>query len=123
MQLIYRALMRQELVVVHEHVHSPTAQLADYILPGDSWLERAALLDGMGWVSSYRISQQAIEPPGECRSVFAFWRDLAHRFGLQDTFPWNRLEDLLDARVARTGRTFAQLVEEGGYPGRVEHRK
>ncbi|MGF6598367.1 anaerobic selenocysteine-containing dehydrogenase [Paraburkholderia sp. GAS448] len=32
--------MNQDLIVVHAHVKTPTAQLADYILPGDSWLER-----------------------------------------------------------------------------------
>ena len=77
----------------------------------------------MGWVGGYRTSQQAIEPPGECRSVFAFWRDLAHRFDLAAQFPWATLEDLLDERVAGTGSSFAALAEIGGYPGTLSYRK
>jgi anaerobic selenocysteine-containing dehydrogenase len=115
MQLIYRALMAQELVVAHEHVLSPTAQLADYVLPGDSWLERPALLDGMGWVRTYRTSQQAVPAPGSCRSAYDLWRGLAVRMGLAEHFPWVTLEDLLDHRVARTGKTFAELAEIGAY--------
>ena len=37
---IYDGLMAQDLLVVYEHAMTPTAQLADYVLPGDSWLER-----------------------------------------------------------------------------------
>ena len=36
----YKAIMNQDLVVVHELFKTPTAQLADYILPANSWLER-----------------------------------------------------------------------------------
>jgi anaerobic selenocysteine-containing dehydrogenase len=36
MQQIHKALMNQDLFVVHEHMLTPTAQLADYVLPGDS---------------------------------------------------------------------------------------
>ncbi len=40
MQLVYRAMMNQELIVAHEYRMTPTAQLADYVLLGDSWAER-----------------------------------------------------------------------------------
>ena len=106
MQLIYRGLMNQDLVVVHEHMMTPTAQLADYVLPGDSWLERPALQDGFGWVKIVAPSDQAMTPPGECRSVFAFWVDLARRMGLGEHFPWATLEDMLDHRLAPTGHTW-----------------
>ncbi len=109
MQLVYRALMNQDLLVVHEHIMSPTAQLADYVLPGDSWLERPALLDGMGWTASYRASQQAVDPPGECRSVYDFWRELALRMGFGEYFPWATLDELLNWRLETTGLTFEEL--------------
>ena len=34
--LIKQALLNQDLVVVQEHMMTPTAQLADYVLPGGS---------------------------------------------------------------------------------------
>ena len=36
-QGIVDALMNQDLVVAFEHWLTPTAQLADYVLPGDMW--------------------------------------------------------------------------------------
>lgn len=49
-QGILEGLMRQELIVVFDHWLTPTAQLADYVLPADYFLERPALMnqDGAG---------------------------------------------------------------------------
>ncbi len=109
MQLIYRALMNQDLLVVHEHFKTPTAQLADYILPGDSWLERPHLSDGFGWSAVVRVSEKAMEPPGECRDVYRFWRDLAVRMGLGTHFPWATVEEVYDYRLAKTGLSFREF--------------
>lgn len=111
-QLVHRAIRNQDLVVAHELFLTPTAQLADYVLPGDTFSERPALNDMWGWSNVLRVSEQATEPPGECSSVFAFWRDLAVRMGLGEHFPWATLTDVLDHRCAPMGRTFAELAAE-----------
>ncbi|MFC3612837.1 molybdopterin-dependent oxidoreductase [Lutimaribacter marinistellae] len=124
MQLIHRAITAQELVVAVEHFKTPTAQLADYILPGDAWLERNAISDSFAWTAIYRTSQQAVQPPGECRSVYDFWRGLAHRMGMAEHFPWATQDDLLDHRVAKLSDSFASLAEERAYVApRMEYRK
>jgi len=64
---------------------TPTAQLADYILPGDA------------------------------RGVYDLWRGLAVRLGLGEHFPWETNEDLLDYRVAPLGLTFAEFAEQYPY--------
>ncbi|MEO1190255.1 MAG: molybdopterin-dependent oxidoreductase [Pseudomonadota bacterium] len=115
MELIQRALLAQELVVAAEHVRSPTAQLADYILPGDAWLERACLSDSFGWTAIYRPSQKVVEPPGSCRAVYDFWRGLALRLGLGESFPWETNEALLDHRVAKLGMDFETFAETHAY--------
>ena len=115
MRLIHEAMMRQDLIVAHEHVKTPTAQLADYILPGDAWTERPALADGFGWTSIYRPSQKAVDPPGEARGVFSFWKGLADRLGLGDHFPWETEMELLDDRVAGLGMTFEAFAEQHPY--------
>lgn len=106
MQLIQRALQNQDLVVAVEHFRTPTAQLADYILPGDAWLERNCLSDSFGWTGIYRPSQKVVAPPGECRGVYDFWRDLAVRMGMEEHFPWKTNEDMLDHRLSRLGMNF-----------------
>ena len=57
--------MNQDLIVAYEHMMTPTAELADYVLPGDSWLERPSMMAG--------LSDQAMEPPGECKDFVYFW--------------------------------------------------
>jgi anaerobic selenocysteine-containing dehydrogenase len=99
-------------VVVHEHFKTPTAQLADYILPGDSWLERPHLFDGYGILPFAQVSEKAMEPPGECRDVYDFWRQLAVRMGFAEHFPWTNVESLLDYRLRKTGMSFQQFAKE-----------
>ncbi|NDZ17766.1 dehydrogenase [Variovorax sp. WS11] len=124
MQLIQRALLKQDLIVAVEHFRTPTAQLADFILPGDAWLERNALADGFGWTSIYRPSQKVVEPPGECRGVYDFWRGLAMRMGLSEAFPWETNEDVLDYRLQRLKQDFASFAAEHAYHmNKLEYRK
>ena len=107
-------MMNQDLIVAHEHMKTPTAQLADFILPGDSWLERPHMMDGFGWSNVIRTSEKAMEPPGECRGVYEFWRDLAHRFGFGEHFPWRQVEELNTHRLQATGmdwETFSSTYE------------
>ena len=106
---IYKAFNNLDLLVVNELFMTPTAQLADYVLPGDSFLERPALYSAVEWVSSYMVSQKTIEPPGECKDVYYFWREIAVRMGMEEHFPWRNLEELYDYRVQKTGLTWKQL--------------
>ncbi|MCF4164115.1 molybdopterin-dependent oxidoreductase [Zavarzinia compransoris] len=111
MPLILRAFMNQDLIVVQEHVMTPTAQLADYVLPGDSWLERPWMFDGYGWLSLYKPSQKSMEPPGECRSTFAFWKGIAGALDRPDLVPWATIEDFYDWRIAGLGMDFETFAE------------
>lgn len=105
---IYEGLMKQDLIVAYEHMMTPTAQLADYVLPGDAWLERPSMMAG--------ISEQAMEPPGEAKGVVYFWCELAKRLGLEAHFPWTSDEEVLDFRVEPAGATWASVVDEGRLP-------
>ncbi len=105
---IHDALMNQDLIVAYEHMLTPTAQLADYVLPGDSWLERPGMMAG--------LSDQAMDAPGECRSIVYFWTELAKRMGLSEHFPWESAEALLDYRLEPAEATWAGVVAEGSLP-------
>ena len=111
MKLIYEAIMNQDLVVAHEHIMTPTAQLADYVLPGDSWLERNHLQDSLRWTASIIVSNKSMEAPGECRGVFDFWRDLAVRMGFEEHFPWKTVEDMYDYRLKKLGVSFKEFSD------------
>lgn len=112
MQLVHKALMNQDLIVAYEQFRSPSAQLADYILPSDSFLERPTLSDAFGWVCIYRFSQKIVEAPGECRGSYDVWRGLADRMGLAEHFPWSTIEDLYDHRIEKLDKGFEEFAAE-----------
>ena len=105
---IWRGLMNQDLIVAFEHMMTPTAQVSDYILPGDSWLERAQMMAG--------VSDQAMDPPGECRDVGYFWLQMARRMGMKDHFPWADTRAVHDWRLAPSGKTWDDVVADGRVP-------
>lgn len=112
MPLIIEAMMNQDLIVAHEQFMTPSAQLADYVLPADSWLERPWLMDSFGWMNTVRPSEKSMEPPGECRSTFDFWKLLAGELDRADLVPWATVEELYDWRLEATGMTFDELCAE-----------
>ena len=105
---VYEGLMKQDLIVSFEHMMTPTAQISDYVLPGDAWLERPSMHAG--------LSEQAMEPPGECKNVTYFWHELAKRMGFGEAFPWKTPEEILNYRLEGSGMTFDQVVEAGRPP-------
>ena len=58
------------------------------------------------------LSEKVVEKPEEASSTFQFWTDLAHRMGLSEHFPWKSLDDILDYRLSRSGRSFAEFAAE-----------
>ena len=111
MPLIIKAMMNQDLIVAHEQFMTPSAQLADYVLPADSWLERPMITDMAGWAPIIRLSEKSMEPPGECRSTFEFWKLLAGALDRPELVPWDTVEDLYDFRLKGLGKTWAELSE------------
>ena len=106
---IHRAMMNQDLVVAHEIFMTPTAMLADYVLPGDVFTERNHIADSWAWTSRLTLSEQVVTPSSELSSTFRFWSDLGRRFGFDEHFPWNSLEELLDHRLEPSGRTWQEF--------------
>ena len=109
---IHAGMMNQDLIVAHEIFMTPTAMLADYVLPGDVFTERNHIADAWGWSGRLTLNQKVTEPPVEASSTFQFWRDLAHRMGFGEHFQWETLEDILDHRLTPMGTTFAEFEQE-----------
>ena len=71
-----------------------------------------------------RPSEQAVEPPGECKSTFEFWRLLGLELGLGDRIPWGSLEEILDDRLKGTGHDFDSFAENFDiFPGDFAFKK
>jgi anaerobic selenocysteine-containing dehydrogenase len=75
-----------DFIAVNEYFLTPTAMLADIVLPIASWIERPILVTRPGGGTTY--IQPAIEPVGESQHEFKIYYELARRWGFGDSF-WN----------------------------------
>lgn len=113
---ILDAFLQQELVVAYEHFVTPTAQLADYVLPGDMWLERPALGSSIEMGSRLTTSQQILAPKGDCKNIYDLLKGLADRMELTEYFPWENLEAFYDWRLSPLGMTWKEASQNPVIP-------
>jgi thiosulfate reductase/polysulfide reductase chain A len=111
---VYRALKSPnlDLHVVLEHVMTPTALLADYVLPIASKLEKPVCHTHEDFDPTFACGERAVQPLGERRSDYDFFRGLAIRLGFGEYFPWETEEDLADYRLSPLGLTFKEVATE-----------
>ena len=110
---IREGMMNQDLIVTHEIFMTPTAMLSDYVLPGDVFTERNHIADSWSWSTRLSLSQKVVDAPEGVSNSYEFWKALADRFGFGNRFPWQTVEDVLDYRLSRSGRTFAEFEATG----------
>ena len=118
-KLVYKALKALDLYVVHDYFMTPSAQLADYVFPITSWMERPLLWDHRGHDTVIWAGEQGLPNvmPGEYdrRTDYEFYRGLGIRLGQEEHWPWENLEQVFDERLKPMGLTFNEFVAQGGY--------
>jgi anaerobic selenocysteine-containing dehydrogenase len=81
---VVRGLKRRDLfTVVHEQFFTDTTDYADIVLPATTFFEHKDLQTAYGHYY-LQVSNQAMEPLGECRSNVDLFRTLAERMGFDD---------------------------------------
>jgi molybdopterin guanine dinucleotide-containing S/N-oxide reductase-like protein len=81
---VVRGFMRSDLfTVVHEQFFTDTTDYADIVLPATTFFEHKDLQSAYGHYY-LQVSDQAMEPVGECRSNVEMFRALAERMGFED---------------------------------------
>ena len=106
---VHSALKRLELLVVMDYYMTPTAELADYVLPAASTLERSDIATAGPRVLA---CPKALEPLYERRNDYEFWRELGLRLDQKEYWPWQTAEELCDYRLKPLDITFKELVEK-----------
>ena len=96
-QRIYQALKSLDLLVALEYFQTPTAMLADYILPIAGGLERPLFQTHAGTANIAYGGDQAVEPYYERQTDFYFWKELGMRLGQAERWPWETFEQSLEA--------------------------
>src|SRR6185503_6809771 len=89
-------LMRPDLfTVVHEQFFTDTTDYADIVLPATTFFEHKELQSAYGHYY-LQMSDQAIEPLGECRSNVEVFRGLAEKMGFAEDCFVDSAEDMMD---------------------------
>ncbi len=101
-RLVYQGLKASDLLVVMEVFMTPTAMLADYVLPATDWLERP-VFNGTGITNIVCGGERSVKPEAERRDDYQLWRGLGVRLG-QAEYWWDTLEE-----------AYGYRVEPGGY--------
>ncbi len=118
---VYRALEKVDFMAVSDFFITPTAELADMVLPTATWLE----MDYIGdfWKRhGYILPRRKVVQIGECRSDHEMLNDLAHRVG-QGEHWWDNFEHALDWILAPMGITWKDFKEMDYIRGeRVEQK-
>jgi len=100
------ALRSLDLLVVMDYYMTPTAALADYVLPAASTVERDDLaVFGSGCVAYPR----GLDPLAERRSDYELWMELGRRLGQAEHWPWDDAKAVCNDRLAPVGLSFDEL--------------
>lgn len=121
--LVYQALKSLDLLVALELFQSPTAMLADYILPSAGALERPLLETKAGTANLAYGGEQAVNPYYERRPDYDFWRGLGIRLGQQQHWPWQSFHAALSFSMEPTGWTWEDFCGVGLYALPPDYRK
>jgi len=118
---VYRALEKVDFMVVSDFFITPTAELADIVLPSATWLE----MDYIGdfWKRhGYILPRRKVIQVGECRSDHEMLNDLAHRVG-QGEHWWDNFEQALDYILEPMGITWQDFKKMEYIRGEVRYQK
>jgi thiosulfate reductase/polysulfide reductase chain A len=113
-----------ELHVVADFFMIPTAEIADYVLPVATWLERDDTCDVM-YTNYISARQKAIEPLYECWHDLKISIELAKRvpWANRKFLPWNDVDEFNEAQVKGLGITFKDLAEKGYIKVPMKYKK
>jgi anaerobic selenocysteine-containing dehydrogenase len=107
------ALAQLDLMVAADYFLTPTAQLADYVLPATMFLESPGLQFGWAIPTQAQTHVQyrapAVAPRGEARSDTDIVFDLARRLGLGDQFWEGDLSAAFDHELEPLGFSVEEL--------------
>lgn len=109
----WAALKKLEFLVVSDFFMTPTAELADLVLPAAHFLEteipmRAWQRMGPAYQNYIMAPRKVIEPVGECWDDRKIVLELAKRMNID--IPWKSIEDLNNWQLEPTGLKYDDIL-------------
>ncbi len=120
---VYDALMKLDFIVCADLFMTPTAELADIVLPAAAWPELDQLAGLPTVAANVVVAQQKAVQIGECKADEEIFIALARRMKLP--VGTEALRDVLDAQLKAggIGMTFEQLTKKGFVKLPFKYRK
>jgi anaerobic selenocysteine-containing dehydrogenase len=117
----FEALMKVDLLVVADLFMTPTAELADIVLPAAAWPELNQIAGLPTVAANVVLGQQKAVQIGECKADEEIFVELARRMKLPvGTEP---VEAVLDQQAKNIGLTFRELTQVGHVKVPFRYRK
>ena len=117
---VYSALKTVEFMSVSDFFMTPTAELADIVLPAATWLEFDDI-GGYVFRHGFVYARSAIVQIGECWPDHKMFIELGKRLGQEDF--WHDIEGDLNTILQRSGLTWPEFKQAGFLQGKMEYRK
>jgi len=124
-KMAYEALksLNLELNVVADFWLAPHAELADYVLPAASWMEKPLCSTYEDFSEIVYGGERAIEPLGERKDDYTIWRELAIRLGQAEYWPWKTHEDVIKYQLSPLNISYEQFIDAGFVSGNARQYK
>ena len=109
---VYEALKKVDFFTCIDVVMTPTALLADYVLPATNWIEcpQLGFLEAKNVLyTGERVLPKSVPGKYDRKDDYEIWRSLAVRLGQEEYWPWKTTEEMLDYRLAPYGMTFGEF--------------
>ncbi|MGB9886728.1 MAG: molybdopterin-containing oxidoreductase family protein [Moorellales bacterium] len=109
---VAEALRKLDLLVVFELFMTPTAELADYVLPVTWFLESNAITEyaGMNFIAA---RARAIHPCGEAREEGEVLLEILAKLGAINELPFSNYGEYLDFRLSPLNLSFEEFARAG----------
>ncbi len=110
---VWEALHGLDLLVVTDFFMTPTAELADYVLPATTWLERDECCD-LPYTNFISSRAKAVEPHYESKDDLDIVIELTKRIPWADRrlVPWDNVIECYDWMVSGMGMTFKEFQQK-----------
>ena len=121
-KLVYESLMKLDFMVCADLFMTPTAELADIVLPAAFWAEINQIAGLPTRAANVVLANQKSVQIGECKSDEEIFVELARRLDLP--VGKESVEEVLDQQLmAGIGMTFDELKEIGFYKPEFHYQK
>lgn len=118
---VHESLKALDLLVVTDLFMTPTAEMADYVLPAAFWTEVKQIIGYPLVTENMVFAQRQAAQVGDCRQDEWIMDELSKRLGLPGCE--ESLEDVMNHQLEPTGISYAKLLEMGHYYPPHQYRK